>query len=651
MRPMKRAIHLDFHTMPGISDFNREWDAAVFAQTLQDAHVGYINAFARCNIGFAYYPSKIGIPYPGMKGDMFGDLLAECRKRDIGVSAYINVGLDHEHSSRHMGWLRLDREGRVIRGDRTGNFFREICYNNPEYRAYHFGMLQEVCAYDPDGYFFDCMVVEPCYCYHCLQKMQKRGIDPNDPAANLRFQEESMVEFAEESLRIIGPGKYFKLNGMNYALVQNLETHIEVECLPGKWGYDYFWPYASYARNIQNTVLYMTGRFQASWGDFGGFKTRASLEHDYFDALSAGVGVSVGDHLHPARNLDPGIYRVIGELNNWIRQLEPYTSETRFLADIGVLTNARPDIRPDGSRVGPVLTESHQGLARLFGELRQSYDIINESMDFSRFRVLVLPDQLRMSSQLADKLAAFLARGGKILASGTAGLNESQNGFALPDWQFAFAGLDTSNASYFHLVKTDDPQLTDMDYDMYSESGILFRGGRTLATYVKAYADHHWDGFHGYFYTPPEKETSCAAAAVNDRGNVCQISFAAFRAYHHNAAYATKALVRTCLDLLLPEPLIRTSGVPSTARVTATGCEKHVLLHTKITYPEVRGRMNIIEEHAILEAGALVDVRGDFAGARTLPAGEPVAATRLGNGYTRVCLPRIVGYQMIQLQR
>ncbi|NLG37683.1 MAG: beta-galactosidase, partial [Clostridiales bacterium] len=94
MRSMRRAVHIDFHTMPGIHDFNREWDPALFAQTLSDAHVEYINAFARCNIGFAYYPTKIGIPYPGMKGDMFGDLLRECHRRDIGVSAYVNVGLD-----------------------------------------------------------------------------------------------------------------------------------------------------------------------------------------------------------------------------------------------------------------------------------------------------------------------------------------------------------------------------------------------------------------------------------------------------------------------------------------------------------------------------------------------------------------------------
>lgn len=650
MRPMKRAVHIDFHTMPGIYDFNREWDAAVFAQTLKEAHVDYINAFARCNIGYAYYPTKIGIPYPGMKGDMFGDLLRECHVRDIGVSAYINCGLDHEQSVRHMGWLRLDREGRVIRGDRTGNFFRTLCYNNPDYRAYHFGMLAEICAYDVDGLFFDCMCVEPCYCYHCQKKMKALGIDPDDADANIRFQEQSMIAFSEESIKIIGPGKYLYLNGMQYIGVQQLDTHIEIECLPSKWGYDFFWPYVSYARKIQDKVLYMTGRFQMSWADFGGFKTKESLEHDYYDALCAGVGVSVGDHMHPAKNLEPAVYRVVGELNEMILALEPYTDKARFMADIGVLVNAERVLQPDVFNGGTFLTDSHVGLARMFGELKQSFDIVNEQMRLDQYKLLVLPDNLRMNDTLKAKLADYLQNGGKILASGTAGLNQAQDGFVLPQWDFTFAGIDTSNASYFHLVNNDDPKVSDMDYCMYSKSGTLFEAKNVLATYVKAYFDRHWDGFHGYFYTPPERGTRYAAAAVNGAGTVCHISFEIFKAYNKAAPYADKALVKQCLAILLPDPLLKTEGLPSTARVTLTGCSEYVLLHTKVTFPEVRGKVDIIEDHVVQPAGAVVSVKGQFTGACTLPDLQPVAI-EAADGYTRVSLPEITGYKMIKLDR
>ncbi len=47
MKDLKRIIHVDFHTMPGIYNFNEKWDAEEFAQTLKDANVNYVNVFCQ----------------------------------------------------------------------------------------------------------------------------------------------------------------------------------------------------------------------------------------------------------------------------------------------------------------------------------------------------------------------------------------------------------------------------------------------------------------------------------------------------------------------------------------------------------------------------------------------------------------------------
>jgi hypothetical protein len=255
-----------------------------------------------------------------------------------------------------------------------------------------------------------------------------------------------------------------------------------------------------------------------------------------------------------------------------------------------------------------------------------------------------------MNAAILAKLSDFLDKGGRVLSSGTAGLNRERTWFALSAWDFQWLGLDRSNASYFHIVDADDPKLTDMDYCMYSDSGTLFTGGRVLARYVTAYFDRHWDGFHGYFYTPPEREADRNAAAVTLDGKVCHVSFEVFTSYYKSAAYANKALVRKCLDLLLPDPLIRTRGVPSTARVTATGCDEYTLVHVKVTHPELRGCVSVIEEHAVLEAGAIVRIRGRYGSACTLPAEEPVGCIPEGDGYTTIVLPRITGYAVFLLR-
>lgn len=649
MRPMKRAVHLDFHTLPGIYNFNEGWDAEVFARTLKEAQVEYVNAFARCNIGFAYYPTKVGIPYPGMHGDMFGDLLRECHKRDIGVSAYMNVGIDQEHAVRHPDWLQMDADGRVVRGNQLEDFtYRLLCYNNPDYNDYHFAMLKEICEYDVDGIFFDCLVIQPCYCYHCMKKMREHGIDPYNVSDNMRFQEQSILEFTEKSKEIIGDDKYFLLNGLHYAKYNHLNTHIEVECLPGAWSYDYFWSRASYARTLNDNVLYMTGRFQKSWGDFGGFKTKESLLNDYYDALCAGVGVSVGDHMNPSGNLEKDIYHVVGEMNTWIKELEPYTEKAKFLADIGVVINYERPLPTPGNpwENGTYMPDGYPGLTRMFGELRQSYDIINENMDFGKYRLIVLPDSVKMNDMLKSKLEAYIKNGGKILSSGTSGLSKNQDGFALKEWDFEYEEIDKSNTSYYRFVENHDPKVHNMAYSMYSDSGILMKSSHMLAKYVKSYFQFEWNGIHGYHYTPPEKETGHAAAAVNAKGNVCHIAFEVFKAYNKSASYPHKALVKQCLNILLPQPIIKAEGLPSTARVTATGCEDYTLVHVKVSYPELRGEISVIEEEGILEEGAVVMVKGEFSNVYTLPEKKELS-TVVKDGYTQITLPRVVGYQML----
>lgn len=643
MKPMHRHIHFDFHTMPGIYDFNRDWDAAAFAQRLADAKVDYVNIFAQCNLGFAYYPTKLGIPYPGMKGDMFGDALRECHQRGIGVTAYINIGLMHEHQRRHPEWCRYDREGRLYRGDpENDNFFRTLCYNSPGYRNFLLGIVREISAYDIDGLFCDCMQWFPCYCNYCVEGMKHEGIDLDNEQAVLDYDRRVVKDLSARIKEIVGPDRYTYFNGMPYYDYRHLQTHVELECLPSAWGYDYFWHHVAYARNIQDTVLYMTGRFQKSWGDFGGYRTKASIENDLYDGLCNNALPSVGDHIHPAEIQEEGIFNDIGEIYTRIEQYEPYMKGARFCSDIGVLTDV------DGFGFQHV---EYAGLARMLGELKQSYDIIHVDMDFDRFPLLILPDRLTVGQVLSGKLKAYLDGGGKILSTGFGGLKPDLSGFALEEYGHImdFQGKDDCNSAYF-TFRTLPEGTVDRRWSMYKEA-VLIRARQKedeRAAYVKPYFNKHWDGQHGYFYTPPEKPTGQSAAIC--RGGIAHICFCVFNAYYDCALREHKRLVGQLIDELLPEPLIRVQrGIPSTARVTMTGTNRHRLLHVKVTRPEPRGALNIVEEHDILPAGAAVSVRGRYERARVLPDGEPVSLL-YEDDRTVLTLPQIIGYDMILLE-
>lgn len=643
MRPIHRHIHFDFHTLPGIDDFNRDWDAARFAQMLSDAHVDYINFAAECNLGFSYYKTKIGIPYPGMKGDMLEDILRECHARGIGVTAYMNMGLMHELAYRHPEWCRVNKDGSsTLSNDRDySNSFRLMCYNSRGYHEHLLGVIKEICQYDVDGVFCDCVTPKACYCKDCTDDMIALGIDITDESAVVKFAYENLYKAAREIKEIVGPDRYLFFNGMPYYEGRNLDTHMELECLPssGTWGYDYFLPTAAIGRTCQKKGIYMTGRFQHDWGDFGGYKGEASIENDLYEGLCYNMIPSVGDHMHPAGLPEKDIYKDIGEIYGKLMKYEPYTEGAEFVADIGILTAI--------SKVGRI--PEYQGACRMLAELKQSFDIVHVDASFDKYQLIIIPDHLRLNPTIAKKVRRFIAKGGKVLMSGFGGVKEGNTGFALQEIRAIFYDIDTSNSSYFEFVNVPKSSAS-MSYEIYEE-GILMTAKKAedvRAWHVEPYFDKHWDGRHSYFYTPPKQRSGYTAAMCD--GKIGYICFRIFEAYRNSALLEHKYLVQQLLDELLPNPAVKVvRGIPSTAHVTTTKTKKHTLLHVKVTHPEPRGLMNIIEEHDYLKAGAEVAVRGEYKEAYLLPDKTPIPL-RVEDGYSIVTLGEIEGYDMFMLQ-
>ncbi|RAV22949.1 alpha-amylase family protein [Paenibacillus contaminans] len=639
MRKIKRAVHIDFHNLPDIADFGANFDAQVFANTLKEAHVEHVNVFAKCNIGFAYYPTTLGTMHPHLHFDMFGQIVEACRKVNIGVTAYLNVGLDHEMARKHRDWTVVNKDGQVLYGDRTANFFRTMCLNTG-YRQYLLGMIREITErYPVEGFFLDIMfLIEPCYGNECLEAIKAKGGNPLNDKEVRDFSQETLISFSREVKAIIGPDKFLYLNGLLPADTEGLRTHIEIECLPCVWGYDFFPAHAAYARNLWQQALYMTGRFSADWADFGGLQNKASLLNDCWDALMNGLTTSIGDHMHPRDGLNPTVYRMIGEIYRELERLEPWTEDAEVLADIGILELA-----------GGHLCDGHAGVARMLGELKFTYDIIDERHDFAKYRVLILPDNVRVSPDLASRLRQFIAGGGGVLSTGHSGLNPEGTAFTLEEWKMSYAGEDPWNSSYFRMRKDTGGEIPDMLCGIYKQ-GILLQvdeGAEEIAEYWQPYFNRQWDGFHGSFYTPPDRYAGHPAVAK--AGSIIQFCFPVFGAYMKHAMNFHKRMVGYCLNGLLPVPLIKCEGIPSTARIAVTAKHNMRMIQVKLTHPEPRGKLNIIEDLPSLD-GAVVWVKGESANRVYSAPGKEALPFEISDGYIRIPLPRIDGYAMFVVE-
>jgi hypothetical protein len=173
------------------------------------------------------------------------------------------------------------------------------------------------------------------------------------------------------------------------------------------------------------------------------------------------------------------------------------------------------------------------------------------------------------------------------------------------------------------------------------------------------YFDRTWRHFSSHAQTPV-RGPSGRPAAVR-AGRVAYLAFPVFRCYLRYANRPYKLLVRNALARLLPQPLVRTDA-PSTARITLLEQkrESRLVAHLLHYVPERRTKRGVggaDEEIDVIEdVIPLYDVRVEIRGstpprAVTLaPQGSALPLSH-ADGYTRVAVPRVDGYQAVVIQR
>jgi hypothetical protein len=652
----KRAIHLDCHTMPGMYDIAKDFDAEAFAKTLGDAHVDYITVFAKCNLGFAYYPTKIGKMYPGLKVDMLGQMVKACHARGIRVAAYFNTGIDHEHARLHREWCKVDKEGRVYNFKEKGHWFRDLCLNTG-YGEHILGMVREVLdQYPVDGIFLDCFDLRGCYGHECLAAMKQKGMNVYDDTqvADFCWQVTDRFMTTVESLARAKRGNIFILfNGIAY---RRQPTHIELEVLPtGGWGYEYL-PFAiRYARTLGRPYFTMTGRFHKSWGDFGGIRTRESLLFDLYSSISNAGTCSIGDHLHPRGQLDSEVYRLVKNVYETVQVLEPWTSGARAEAEIVVLEPHMadfPSYRTYTGKADGFTLESIKGATRMLSELKYQFDVSDGTEDLSKYKVVILADSTRVTKTLKPRLEEHVRRGGAILSSGTAGMTEDGTAFALGGGGLVYEGPEPFNPVFLGALPVVAEGMPDMRVAVY-QKGIAMRagpGGEVLARLYKPYSNlHAWDYEHETMYCPPEKDTGRPAAVRC--GKWIHFSFPIFAGYMRDAVVAHRTLLRNCLRLVQPKPMIEVTNFPSFGRVTVTAKDTMRLVHLLAYVPEKRGDMEMIEEPiAVSDVQVMLRTEGHEVRKISLtPQAEALQFTKTDDA-VRFTVPRVNGYQLVVVE-
>ena len=648
----KRAIHLDFHTMPKVYDVGKEFDKYEFIETLKNANVDYITVFAKCNLGFAYYPTKIGIVHPGLKiKDLLGEMIEVCHNHGIRVSAYFNVGLDHENAIKHREWCKVNKEGQVMETQYMGHFFRKMCLNTP-YKNYIFEMVEEVVNnYEVDGIFLDCFNLDPCYGGECIREMKKNNIDPfNELKARnfCWFITERFIKDIKNTLKKKNKDIFLYFNGIPY---RKQPTHIELEVLPtGKWGYEFLLWVIRYARTLKKPFFTMTGRFHKGWGDFGGVRNFHSLMFDLYNSVANSGTCSIGDHMHPRGKLEKYVYEMIGKSYSEIKKIEEFTFNSSNITEIVIIEPSLsmfPGFHFDYSSIS--------GATRMLVELKYQFDISDGLDDISKYKIVILPDKVYINDKLKEKLKKHIENGGIIISSYYSCFDEDKKNFVLDEYRINFEGEEIYNPCYFVVEKEISDGISIMPLTIYDNGiSISAKNNETkiLAYIYKPYFNYKsWDWEHENLYTPPEKNTR--RPALVQIGNIFHFSFPVFKNYYNHSYFFYKKLVKNCIDKVYPEPLIKYKNLPSFAQITLARQKNRKIVHIISYLPELRGKhMQVIEEPITLtnfEIGVRNIDKKEIEKVYLVPLMKEIDF-KIENNYILFKIDEIEGYQMVVIE-
>lgn len=639
LRLPTRQIHLDFHTSHLIPDLLTEFDPVIFAQTMASAHVNSVTVFAKCHHGMSYYPTEIGQPHPALGNrDLLGEMIRALRSHQIQTPIYYTIGWEERLAELHPEWQQMRFDGSAAKrigvpGVVDPDLWRFMSYLHPEYLEHIKSEVREIAErYPIDGMFFDIVFSDPDAGFEEVAGQLRRthGIAAYTPENQQRWNALSKQLFAEHLTPVVlerhPHARPFYNSAHSFSIdateglrrINHLQRHWEIESLPsGVWGYHHFPRFARHVATFSQPWLGMTGRFQRSWGDFGGIKPQAALEFECFRSQAHGGGNSVGDQLPPRGQLDEVAYELIGAVFEQLESSEAFYEGSTSLFDIAVMLGSHATVSPKDAAL------AEEGAVLALEEMHYNPALLDDAADLSGYRAVILTDTTVVTPALQAQLTTYYEAGGSIIVAHRGGCDEHGQ-WALPFLPVTINSQLDMQPTYWRARPEFWPELSRSDRVFY-ERGLNVSGGhgtRVLVERVLPYFERSDQHFMGHFQAPPVRDPHPYPAVIAGE-RFAVFADPVFGTYRHYGATIYRDVLERILHGLIGPPQIG-AGLPRTV-LSVPRRRGDDLIVTLLHYIPIR---KAIEGDVIEERSSFA---GDFLRVTELPADS---SARLFKGST-----------------
>jgi hypothetical protein len=217
-----------------------------------------------------------------------------------------------------------------------------------------------------------------------------------------------------------------------------------------------------------------------------------------------------------------------------------------------------------GLPLDPPSTEANYGLAKLLIESRVQFDVVEPHISWERYRLVVLSEELRVDSALAERLHAYLALGGAVIVVDESGVLAGTQASWLEGYGLRYEGKSPFKPAYMVAQPADLPAY---EYALY-EGASRWRA-QAPATVIAQLGEPLFQrsGAHYTSHAQTPFDHTTGHAAIAQQGKLALFGFPLGLSYFNHGYWVYREMFQRVLREVLADQLIQTDA-PLSAELT-----------------------------------------------------------------------------------
>jgi hypothetical protein len=281
--------------------------------------------------------------------------------------------------------------------------------------------------------------------------------------------------------------------------------------------------------------------------------------------------------------------------------------------------------------------------------------VVDLETDFSKYRLLILPDAIKVDPKLKAKIEKFVAKGGRVLLTGKSGI-DAETGFVFDvgaEWKGTSANAGGDYVLPVAPLRADF--VNDPLFMYLPAEKIRLKGGKSLGQVFEPYFDRTPRHFSGHVNAASKPEAS-GFAAGSSKGNYTYFAFPIFTCYYEVGAVAMLEVAEKLIASSLDGERLVTTTLPRAGRVAVRSQKgkKRDVVHLLHATPALRGTTRgapvqpIQDLVTLRDIGVTVEAGAKVKAVRLVPSGEALAFTQK-DGRVAFTVPSVTGHEMVEI--